>query len=141
VRSRVEGRSGPFYLASTITLSANDSGLTLQAYPGESPSVIGGVPLIATVWKPYNISGGANIWSTSVAGLLPNGAPGSLFVNGARSVRARFPNANPETDILPVGYIGAASWLPPKQYPAPIPILKHKLITSVRPLLSQLDVG
>ena len=41
----------------------------------------------------------------------------SLFVDGQRAIRARYPDANPETDKFPVGYITSATdWLPPKDY-------------------------
>ena len=49
-----------------------------------------------------------------------------MFFDNNRFVKARFPNANPETQGLhtfPTGYISeAASWLQPKTYPAPIDI-------------------
>lgn len=36
-----------------------------------------------------------------------------------RAVRSRWPNANPEIDIAPVGYTSAAEWLPPAAFPPP----------------------
>ena len=42
----------------------------------------------------------------------------SLLVNGQRAVRARYPNANPETDKFPIGYINGGDWLAPKPFPA-----------------------
>ena len=45
----------------------------------------------------------------------------TLFINGRRSIRARYPDGNPETMGLyttPTGYVSSAeSWLPPKPYP------------------------
>ena len=45
----------------------------------------------------------------------------SLFINGRRAVRARYPDGNPETMGLhtnPTGYVPSADqWLPPKEYP------------------------
>jgi hypothetical protein len=58
-----------------------------------------------------------NIWKAPLA--LPSGhalppAP-HLRINGGRSTRARFPNADPETDQWPVGWVpDAKTWLPPK---------------------------
>ena len=49
-----------------------------------------------------------------------------MFVESKRSVKARFPNADPETQGLhtvPTGYISqAASWLSPKSSPPPVDI-------------------
>ena len=44
----------------------------------------------------------------------------SLFINGRRAVRARYPNGNPETTGLhtdPTGYTRAVIWLPPIKKP------------------------
>ena len=44
----------------------------------------------------------------------------SLFINGRRAVRARYPNGNPETTGLhtdPTGYTTAIKWLPPVTKP------------------------
>ncbi len=50
-----------------------------------------------------------------------NPAPfSSLFINGRRAVRARYPNGNPETTGLhtnPTGYTTAVKWLPPETKP------------------------
>jgi hypothetical protein len=68
------------------------------------------------------LTGGAakNVWVAALPA-LPAGAPPTmtaLRINGHRATLARFPNANPETDIVPKGYIGAAkSWLPPAPGP------------------------
>ena len=46
----------------------------------------------------------------------------TLFINGRRSIRARYPDGNPETMGLhttPTGYVSkAVSWLPPEKKPA-----------------------
>ena len=68
------------------------------------------------------LTGGAakNVWVAALPA-LPAGAPPTmtaLRINGHRATLARFPNANPETDIFPKGYIGAAKgWLPPAPGP------------------------
>ena len=50
----------------------------------------------------------------------------SLFINGRRAVRARFPNGNPETGgmhTIPTGYVNEAlEWLPAKTYPPAVEI-------------------
>jgi len=53
-------RQGTFYLSSTITLTPQDNGLTIQNYPGEEVWVSGAVPLNVK-WTPYKI--GNNTWS------------------------------------------------------------------------------
>lgn len=62
-----------------------------------------------------------NIWVADLPA-LPAGAPPTmtaLRINGHRATLARFPNANPELDLFPKGYIGAAkAWLPP--VPGPV---------------------
>ena len=61
-----------------------------------------------------------NVWEAEL--VLPAGAPPTmpaLHVNGHRATLARYPNANPEIDIFPKGYIGSAkAWLPP--VPGPV---------------------
>ena len=51
----------------------------------------------------------------------------SLFINGRRAVRARFPNGNPETTgmyTIPTGYVSKAlQWLPAKPSPPAVDIL------------------
>ena len=51
----------------------------------------------------------------------------SLFINGRRAVRARFPNGNPETTGIhttPTGYVDKAlQWLPAKSSPPAVDIL------------------
>ena len=48
------------------------------------------------------------------AALLPGGKITSLRVGGARATRARYPNANPELDLFPKGYVTAkTNWLAP----------------------------
>lgn len=50
-------RAGTFYLPAAITLSAADSGLTIAAFPGESPVLSGGIPLDALAWEPVQRPG------------------------------------------------------------------------------------
>jgi hypothetical protein len=102
----------PFVLTATLELTAADSGLTLSAYSGDAnaPVLTGAAPLTGAPWQPYNVSG-ANIWVTRAL-RLPS-TPGALFVGGERMVRARWPNCNPETCLVPDGYSNATTWLPP----------------------------
>jgi hypothetical protein len=87
-------RAGTHYLgASSIKLTAVDSGLLITNYPGEEAWMSGGVPIQAN-WKAYNTSG-ANIWVTDVApGVLAvgNGTFDGLMTleTHERLIRARF---------------------------------------------------
>eukprot|EP01116_Phalansterium_solitarium_P015500 TRINITY_DN3430_c0_g1_i14.p1 TRINITY_DN3430_c0_g1~~TRINITY_DN3430_c0_g1_i14.p1 ORF type:complete len:713 (-),score=258.61 TRINITY_DN3430_c0_g1_i14:400-2538(-) len=102
-------RAGTFYQKDTLVLGAEDTGLTIQAYPGEEVWISGARPLTGVSWKPYNVSAGRNIWQASLAGMGFDGVPG-LRYNGTRLIRARFPNSNPETDGF--GATFNAAWTP-----------------------------
>ena len=82
----------------------------------------GDFPVISQVGVFSQDLVGASPKSVWVADLpsLPAGAPPTmtaLRINGHRVTLARFPNANPELDIFPKGYISSASWLPPAPGP------------------------
>lgn len=112
--------SAPFYLSATLALGPADSGLSIESFPGEHPVLSGAVPLPAsTEWSPWQPGNGTNVW---VARATLAATPGSLFVNGLRMVRARWPNANPETDLIPAGYSNATSWLLPHPSGPPVPV-------------------
>ena len=86
---------GKHFLPDTLRLTRGDGGspgapVTYMAAPGQNVTLSGGIPLQLD-WK----SAGNNIFSAQ----LPQGTPyfTSLFVNGIRQVRARFPNGNPQS--------------------------------------------
>lgn len=106
-------RGGTFYLASTLLLTEADSNVTWSSYPGDAPVILSGAVLLPPLtWRPDASPGAAP--GTLVANVpgLPHdtrlaawrargsGAVGpppllqSLFINGARQQRARYPNAN-----------------------------------------------
>eukprot|EP01065_Artemidia_motanka_P009903 TRINITY_DN1513_c0_g1_i2.p1 TRINITY_DN1513_c0_g1~~TRINITY_DN1513_c0_g1_i2.p1 ORF type:complete len:956 (+),score=352.44 TRINITY_DN1513_c0_g1_i2:69-2870(+) len=96
-------RSGTYYLNDTITLNASDSGLRIAAYNGEGATVSGGRRLTGLSWKP--VPGRDGVYVCSLAGHdLPKGVP-ALRHRQQRVTLARYPNANPELDLFPVGYI------------------------------------
>jgi hypothetical protein len=69
-------------------------------------------------WKPgAGPAPATNVWQASV----PAGVADfdQLFMNGRRITRARYPNANPETDLSPAGYMSPAGWAGANSYPAP----------------------
>jgi len=89
-------RGGTYYIPETITFGPGDSGsracpVTYKAYPGESPVISGGRRI--TGWSRYR----GKIQSVS----LPEVKSGkwyfrSLFADGQRQTRARYPNIDPE---------------------------------------------
>ena len=91
-----------------------------------------------SVWNPTAlpmhtsgrlISKASNIWMTKINAT----SVVDLRVNGMRAVRARFPNANPETDLFPLGWVTTKStWLPPKPSPPIIAINVFNAALSLR---------
>ena len=115
---------GTFHLPATLALTPADSGLTIQTYPGDGALawLSGALPLTAeaVAWEAVNLTGSANIWRADlsrVPGLAARGGVAALRLAGARLIRARFPNGNPETS-LPFAHraVTARSWTP---VPAP----------------------
>lgn len=107
-------REGTHYLTETVVLTAKHSHLTIAAYPGEIVTLSGGHLLTDLNWAPYK--------GDIVVANLPehfHGDFNTLYVDGERAVRARYPNCNTETcghHTLPTGYVDAAlEWLPPKK--------------------------
>jgi hypothetical protein len=47
-------RAGTHYLAATIAVTPQDSGLAFTAYPGEAPTVSGALPVAGLAWAPVN---------------------------------------------------------------------------------------
>lgn len=90
-------RDGVHYIQDTIYLTATHSGVAIRAYPGEAPTVSGGVKL-DVVWKRYTATSGpcaaagsaCNLWKADVAGMVTE-VPG-LQIDGVRATRARYPN-------------------------------------------------
>jgi len=81
-------------------------------------------------WEPFaqahHTSGyrtlGRNVWQADLSAYSFSTIP-ELRVDGARVTPARFPNANVEKDIWPVGYLTSqgSDWLAPKISPKPNP--------------------
>lgn len=109
-------RKGTFYLSDTIELDSSLSGLTIQNYAGEEVWISGGKE-IKPAWKPYKTSNNMNIY---MADLSSQGVDDMLGfrVNTESMIRARYPNANPETQGF-YSSLKANKWLPPKIPPQP----------------------
>lgn len=92
--ARVLIRGGKYYLTETVSLGPRDSGssrrpVSYEAYPGESPVISGGVEISG--WK-------AQKGKIMKADIPDKGAVKwvfrSLFADGKRQIRARYPNRN-----------------------------------------------
>ena len=82
-------RGGTYYRTSTLALSSAQNGVTFRNYPGETPILVGGLPI--TNWSTYS----GNILRADVSGQGYSGVHfGQLFANGARQILARTPNYN-----------------------------------------------
>lgn len=55
-------RAGTHFMSDAATLDARDSGLAIQAFPGEEAWLSRGVPLAGLSWQPFNTSAGPS-WS------------------------------------------------------------------------------
>ena len=127
-------RAGTYHLGDeggALALHAGDSFLTFEGYAGEEASVSGAVLLDGLSWTSPPAAAAAHgsssttpgahiatLTAAQAAGLDGKGIDGkgmrALRVDGRRATRARFPNANPELDLFPKGYIlDKTRWLPP----------------------------
>jgi hypothetical protein len=92
-----------------MKLDSSDSGLIITSYPGEQAVVSGGKLLTNLDWEKE----GDKIYRTKLNDSF-EGDMLSLHHRGQRVTLARYPNANPELDLFPIGYITSeTSWKPP----------------------------
>jgi hypothetical protein len=79
-------RAGTHYLSSTVVLTAADSGLNIQAFPGEEAWISGGVPLSGLTWKPFNVTSNP-VWSMypNTTAVYATSNPYPSIVNGTTS--------------------------------------------------------
>ena len=113
--------AGTYYLDTKnqgqgIVLEPEDSGLTISAEKGEEAILSGGIELSNLHWTPS--ASNPKVYTTTLTsvqtGLIPPQGVTSLRVNGLRATRARYPNANPEIDLFPKGYVtDETDWAPP----------------------------
>ena len=107
-------RGGTYYLPKTLQVEPRHSGISIQAFPGESPVVSGGRSLDVK-WCPVDVKGKKNIYVADLSGQVES-VPG-LQLNGVRATRARYPNLPGGIEVSP-GYgamIKSAKgrWTPP----------------------------
>ena len=103
-------RSGTFYLTDTIMLGANDSGLTIQNYANEDVVISGG-KVIKPSWEEVNTQNSMNIYKADLSSQGIGSTMLGFRVNGTRATRARYPNADPETQGF-ASSLKAKKWLP-----------------------------
>lgn len=115
-------RAGTYYQREAVQLDERDSHLTLQNYPGEAAWLSGGVHLTGLQWKPHAVDGALNVFAADVSAFNLTRVHG-LRVNERRVSPARYPDADPETQFWPTGWVPstAADWLPPAIAPKPNP--------------------
>lgn len=114
---------GTHRLAKTIELGPDDSGLVISSYTSET-AVISGSAGLATEWVKYQPESlptlGKQIWVANMDTHF-EGDVKTLLVDGVRAIRARYPDADPEVDKFPKGWIRSdqTDWAPPKDMGAP----------------------
>lgn len=100
-------RGGKYYISSTITFDYRDNGtsgspVTYQSYPNETAEIIGG-----TVLTGFSVNG--SLATLHIDDVEKNGWNfRTLYIDGIRQTRARFPNAS-ITDPHRGGFLYAAS--------------------------------
>jgi hypothetical protein len=135
-------KEGTYYLQETLQLDDRDSGLTIQNYFGDEVWISGG-RVLETNWQPYAVKGDLNVWVTDVPQDIKEIT--GLRINGERGVRARFPNANPETMGIhtnPTGWINsAASWAPAASKPVAQTVLVDHLRNDTISMFQKYTIG
>jgi hypothetical protein len=95
--------SGVYHLASTIRLGPEDSGLSIV---GAQAATLSGGTLVEDV--QWRTGPRGSVVADLAAYALPHGVPAMQYgdaLERQRATRARYPNANPELDTFPMGYV------------------------------------
>ena len=115
-------RAGTYYLREALVLTEEDSNLFIAAYNGEKAVLSGGRVLDNLIWKAASTttttssptSSSSTTFTAELQHVVDLASIPALQINGSRATLARFPNANPERDLFPVGYVTkATTWSPP----------------------------
>ena len=113
----IELAKGTHYLNATISLTPQDSGTVYTATlspGGKTVARVSGGHKVQGGWTMAPEIGPGVQWA-SVPPHLP--ATAAIFVNGNRFHRARFPNGDPEHDLMPTNSLPPASrFLPAPKY-------------------------
>ena len=117
-------RRGTYHLRDTLHLTRRDSNLLITNYPSETAQLSGAVPLRNLTWTLYKKGAdGKDIFQATLALSVNLTSIPGLRVNGQRAIRARYPNANPETDGFGSS-LTAASWVAPVSA-TPLPSVEY----------------
>lgn len=105
-------REGTFYQPEEVVLTSSDKGLTIQNYPNEEVWISGG-KVITPQWEKYDVdpSKKTNIYKATFSKNVTFVSISGLRVNNKRTIRARYPNADPELGFG--SNLIAEKWLPP----------------------------
>ncbi len=116
-------RGGRYRLNATLVLGAADSLTSIRAFDGETAVLSGALPLTGLNWTAPKRPGGAHaarLTDEQAAAVAAAGGITALRVDGRRATRARYPNADPERDRFPTGYIRSAGAADGNDWMAPI---------------------
>jgi hypothetical protein len=110
-------RAGTYFLTEQLDLTAADSNLTIQTYPGDGLAWLSGsIPLAGIQWKRVTspqAASSANVWSSDLSSIKGLTDIMSLRVGGERGILARYPNCNPETELcMKTSTTAADAWIP-----------------------------
>lgn len=90
-------------------MGVQDSGLAIAAVRGQNVVISGGRHISNVRWSHGTTPKGAAYVVTDLSGEdLPYGVPAMHYgdpANRQRATRARYPNANPELDLFPKGWV------------------------------------
>eukprot|EP01063_Lacrimia_lanifica_P022202 TRINITY_DN29866_c0_g1_i1.p1 TRINITY_DN29866_c0_g1~~TRINITY_DN29866_c0_g1_i1.p1 ORF type:complete len:828 (+),score=233.01 TRINITY_DN29866_c0_g1_i1:46-2529(+) len=111
-KTAVVVRAGTYYVGASPVVVTPETGRGLTIRGEGEVWLSGGVEVPkGAAWK--HVAG--RVWSMDVSGLgLEDVA--AVRADGARVNPARYPNADPERELWPIGYLtsGTGDWLPPK---------------------------
>jgi len=119
---RVVLRGGVCRVQEPVKITAENSGLVIQNYPTEEVWISGATELEGLKWEQVKGKSGYNLWVADISKYKLDDIA-ELRVDGRRAWQARFPNADPEKDIYPIGYLKSTKdqWMTPKILPSPNP--------------------
>jgi len=86
-------RAGTYYGVPTTVLTAADSGLTIQNFPGEEVWLSGATPLVGVTWAPYKVRAEARLHARARA-RTRRGARANAPCARTRPARERAPRAH-----------------------------------------------